>query len=33
VEVPLERPRSLKMQTSVEFNKLVEHVRDLLGEF
>lgn len=33
VEVPLERPRTPKMQTSVEFNKLVEHVRDLLGEF
>ena len=33
VDVPLERPRSPKMQTSVEFNKLVEHVRDLLGEF
>ena len=31
VDVPLERPRPLAMQTSVEFNRLVEEVRETLG--
>ena len=32
VDVDLERPRSLSLQTSVAFNKLVEEVRETLGE-
>ncbi len=32
VDVDLERPRPLSIQTSVEFNKLVEDVRETLGE-
>lgn len=32
VEVPLERPRPLSIQTSPEFNALVAEVRDILGE-
>lgn len=32
VDVDLERPRPLSLQTSVAFNKLVEEVRDTLGE-
>lgn len=32
VDVGLERPRPLAIQTSVAFNKLVEDVRDTLGE-
>ena len=31
VDIPLERPRELSVQTSVEFNRLVEHVRSILG--
>ena len=31
IEVPLERPRELSIQTSVEFNRLVEDARDVLG--
>lgn len=33
VPVDLERPRDLSIQTSPEFNKLVEEVRDTLGAF
>ena len=32
VEVPFERPRPLSIQTSPEFNALVEQVRDILGD-
>lgn len=32
VEVPFERPRPLKIQTSPEFNRLVEEVRGILGD-
>ncbi len=32
VDVPLERPRSLSIQTSPEFNALVAQARDILGE-
>jgi len=31
INVDLERPRPLSIQTSVEFNKLVEDVRETLG--
>ena len=31
VDIPLERPRKLSIQTSVEFNRLVEEVRTILG--
>lgn len=32
IEVPFERPRALSLQTSVEFNRIVEEVRSTLGE-
>lgn len=32
IDVNFERPRPISIQTSVEFNKLVEQVRDSLGE-
>ncbi|MGI9501301.1 MAG: ABC transporter ATP-binding protein [Geminicoccaceae bacterium] len=31
IEVPLERPRKLAIQTSPEFNRVVEEARDVLG--
>jgi NitT/TauT family transport system ATP-binding protein len=31
IEVPLERPRTLAIQTSPEFNRVVEEARDVLG--
>ena len=31
IDVELGRPRSLSLQTSVAFNKLVEEVRETLG--
>ena len=33
VDVPLSRPRELKMQVTPEFNRLVEEVREALGGF
>ena len=32
IDVPFERPRTLSLQTSVEFNRIVEEVRTTLGE-
>jgi NitT/TauT family transport system ATP-binding protein len=31
IEVPLERPRKLAIQTSPAFNRLIEEARDILG--